>query len=137
MSEQQKPLKMYTAGSRYPSEYSVVAACFAHSHKEAKKLLWAGSDPLRVECDWDFTDMRVSRNAQHDDLISMAEEKEPHVIDNTAITRRMGWWCDGDGRCTCCDLATMDGDFPTCEVCEQCAECGHAEGCAAAAEDKP
>ena len=129
MSAPLKPLKMYTAGSRYPSEYSVVAACVARTHKEAKKLLWAGSGNLRQECDWQFTDLRVSRSKSDDQIAASIQPQEPHVIEDTAITRQMGWFCSGDAGCSCCGLYEMDGDFPLCQDCGFCAECGHDEKC--------
>lgn len=125
-----KTLKFYAAGSLNPGGvHTVVAACIATSHREARKLLWAGSDNLREECDWRFTDMQVGRRKEHDHLVAKIDRKEPHVIHDTSITRLMGWWCEGDRRCASCDLAEMDGDFPVCEHCEQCPECGHADEC--------
>lgn len=137
MSESDKPLKMYSAGARYPGEFSVVAACIARTHKEAKKLFWAGSGALREECDWQFTDMRVGRAKEHDEFVGLIAELGPHVIHDTAITRRMGWWCEGDKHCSDCGLAAMDGDFPVCDSCGLCSECGHDETCAKAAADTP
>lgn len=137
MSEPDKPLKMYTAGARYPDEFTVVAACIARTHKEAKKLFWAGSGTLREECDWRFTDMRVGRAKDKDEFVSLVAELGPHVIHDTAITRRMGWWCVGDKHCSGCGLAAMDGDFPVCDSCGFCGECGHDDTCAKAAADTP
>lgn len=123
-------LKCYSAGSLNPGGvHSVVAVCLATSHREARKLLWAGSDDLREECDWKFIDMQVGRCKEHDGLVLTIDRQEPHVIHDTAITRRMGWWCEGDKHCAACGLAEMDGDYPVCEHCERCAECRHAEGC--------
>jgi hypothetical protein len=74
--------------------------------------------------------MQVGRCKEHDHLIEKLDCKEPHVIHDTSVLRQMGWFCECDQSCTTCGLATMDGDFPLCEHCEQCAECGHLDDCA-------
>ena len=123
------PLKMYAAGALYPSEYSIVALCTARSHKEAKAVFWAGSDRLREECDWRYVDMRVKREPGGDKYIGKLKFAEPHVVEDVAVQRELGWFHDGDNNCADCGLYTMDGEFPVCEHCDCCEGCGHAEDC--------
>lgn len=124
-----RPLRVYFGGSVTPSEHAYVAACFAHTARQARNLMWRQSDRLTEDCDWNITYARV---AWQRGLSGMAESlgvTEPRMIDDTKTQRAMGWSCEGDSRCANCDLAEFDGDYPLCEHCEQCEECGHHHDC--------
>jgi hypothetical protein len=56
-------------------------------------------------------------------------QTEPGIVRNDAWLREHGFAGEEDARCDCCDLATMDGQWPLCEVCNRCDECGHADDC--------
>lgn len=126
-----KPLKCYVAGSIYPNEFSHVEACVAHSHAEAKALMWRSGSQIQEECDHRYVDMRVQRHQGGDSITY--HYREPSMV-RREHKRALGWFCDGDSQCQNCELYEMDGDFPVCEECEQCTECGHADGCSQASE---
>ena len=119
--------KVYVGGD----SDTICGACVADSVKEAKALLWNDSD-VRDACDGDYYNLRVRRARQYD-IIARAWSLEPGVVRNSAALRAMGFGIDGDPACVSCGLYTMDGEFPLCPDCEQCAECGHAEDC----EERP
>ncbi|MCY1358120.1 hypothetical protein D9M68_310880 [compost metagenome] len=124
-----KPLKCYFAGSCNPDEHVYVDACFAHSHREAKKLLWKHGSEIQQECDWRYFDMRVARQSQFDGLAPKFGVMDQGVVHRDDIQRQMGWRCEGDSQCSACDLAEFDGKWPVCEECRQCSECGHDDDC--------
>ena len=129
VTEQKKrPLRIYFGGSVCPGDFDYVSACFAHTAREAKKLMWAQGD-LAEECDWNYTDARVSWQRAYDGLAASLGVTEPRLIRDTKTQRDLGWSLDGDSRCESCDKATFDGDYPVCEECGQCAECGHTDDC--------
>lgn len=52
-------------------------------------------------------------------------EKDPHVLRLAGFAEE-----PGDTRCSCCGRASMGtSEGAICAECEQCAECGHADGC--------
>lgn len=124
-----KPLRCYFAGSKYPGDFPYVEACFAHSHKEAKPLLWRNGSELNHECDGEYFAMTVRRHEQFEHLADKYGITSPGVIHDDRILRDMGWSCDGESRCANCERAEYDGQYPLCEHCEQCEECGHQPGC--------
>lgn len=116
-------MKVYVGGA---SE-DLCAACVANSVKEAKAVLWNDSD-VRDACDGDYFNLRVRRKRSLDSVAR--EYQEPiGIIRGLGTLRAMGFWTEGDPACIACGLYTMDGEFPLCPDCEQCAECGHAEDC--------
>ena len=126
-----KPLRVYFGGSASPDEFPYVAACFAHTHREARKLMWARHGDLCADCQDDFTMLRVSRQREHDSLASQLGVTEPQLITDDKVQRDLGWSLYGDDRCEQCERATFDGEWPLCESCNQCAECGHHHECTA------
>ena len=120
-------LKVYVGGD---SE-NACGACVANSVKEAKALLWNDSD-VRDACDGDYCNLRVRRERQHD-IVARAWSLGAGVVRNIDALRAMGFCIEGDRPCVGCGLYTMDGLFPLCPDCEQCADCGHAEYC----EERP
>lgn len=130
-----RPLQVYFGGSASPNEFSYVAACFAHTARDARKLMWARSGRLCEDCYDDFTMLRVVRQRGHDALAAELGVTEPQLITDDSIQRDLGWSLEGDDRCEQCERATFDGDYPLCDECRQCADCGHASGCAEHAQD--
>lgn len=122
-------LRCYFAGSKYPGDHVYVEACFAHTHREAKTMLWRDGGELNAECDGNYFDMAVKWQPQHDSIADKYGITAPGVISNDKILRDMGWSCDGDSRCANCDLAEYDGEYPLCEHCDQCEGCGHHAKC--------
>lgn len=58
---------------------------------------------------------------------------EPHDLPNPptepraatrAEERAIGFGCEGDDQCGYCELWSMDGEYPVCQKCEACTECG-------------
>ena len=45
------------------------------------------------------------------------------------VQRLAGWRIEGDDECCNCTLWSWNGDFPVCDVCERCSECGHDSEC--------
>ena len=115
--------KVYVGGD---SE-GAFGACVANSVKEAKALLWTDSD-VRDACDGEYYRLRAHRDRRLDN-IARAWSLETGVVRNSAVLRAIGFGIDGDPACIACGLYTMDGEFPLCPDCEQCADCGHAEYC--------
>jgi hypothetical protein len=48
------------------------------------------------------------------------EEREP----TNEELRLHGWGCEDDDSCDTCGLHSFDGEFPVCEGCGQCEDCG-------------
>lgn len=119
-------LKCWFAGSSWPEDFAWVDAVFANSYREAKKTVWAKGTNIVDECDAEYTDLRLTRAKEHDHL---AVGNEPYVADDSKVLREMGWGYEGDSRCSACGGATLEGEFPLCDECECCAECGHDEDC--------
>jgi hypothetical protein len=124
-----KKLRCYFAGSRHPDEYPYVEACFAYSHREAKPLLWRDGSEIKAVFDGEYFDMSVKHQPEHDSLAEKYGITSPHVIGDDKLLREMGWSIEGDSRCANCNLAEYDGEYPLCEHCDQCEECGHPHDC--------
>lgn len=120
--------KCYFGGSVNAFEYDYVAACFAPDWATAKRLMWNKSERLDEECDGEWIAARVTRQSQFDHLLD-TKRTEAYVIYDISTTREMGWSSEGDSNCEKCGFATFDGEFPLCESCECCDECGHDEEC--------
>ena len=100
------------------------ALVFANTAVEARKLAYLHND---IGSDGWMT-LRVERQFQADELIP-ADASEPYLVTDMRVLRDAGWSMEGDPYCALCDRATMDGEYPVCGECEQCAECGHADDC--------
>ena len=114
--------KVYVGGSLVGG---VCAACVASCIGEARVFLWGYPDVLEA-CEFDYMQLRVRRDKSLDIL---AGGLPAGVVRDQSVLRSMGFSVDGDPMCAACGLYTMDGEFPLCPDCEQCAECGHAEDC--------
>lgn len=114
-------MKCYFGGARYPGDFVYVEACFAHSHKEAKKILWAQGSELNHECDGNYFDLRVRLHEEFNHLCDPTKA-EAYIISDDTTLRKIGWFCDGDASCCECCLYTMDNRFPLNEegFCEEC-----------------
>lgn len=122
-------LRLYFAGARHPSDWAVYReACFAHTSREAKLLMWRRGEFIQDECDWNYMELRVTRQREHDNMAAERGIAEPCIASST-FKRLFGWQCEGDSQCQHCMLYEFDGEFPVCEHCEQCTECGHADDC--------
>lgn len=116
-------MKCYFGGSSYPGSHIYVEACFANSHKEAKKILWRDGSELAHECDGNYFDLRVKRHEMFDNLYDKSKT-EAYVVNDDKTLREMGWLCDGDSSCAKCGLYTLDNKFPLNDhsLCEDCGE---------------
>jgi len=121
-------MKCYIGGSKEPGEFDFVTACFAANGKEAKRILWKYSD-LSDECEGEYFRARVIRDAKNDHIFEKTGRSDAHVVQDESVYREMGWVMEGDQRCALCSKAEYEGQWPICEHCEQCAECGHDDGC--------
>jgi len=106
------------------------ALVFARTAAQARKLGYLHND---IGSDGWIT-LRAERKPDADRLIP-ADANESYLVTDTRVLREAGWSCEGDLLCASCGLATMDGEFPLCDDCEQCAECGHADDCPPAAQE--
>lgn len=127
--ENARPLKCYFGGSSNPYDHAYVSHCFARTQKEAKKLMWS-QGRLNEECDGEWIDARIERKPAYDKLADGMQEA--YIATDTKIEREMGWMMDGDTICGTCGLATMDNEYPVCDECDQCTDCGHSDGCESA-----
>lgn len=122
-------MKCYFGGSSdMDKDFDFVTACFASDRDEAKRLMWKYGD-LSEDCDGDYMNARVIRRPEHDSLFGKDGKKDAHVVRDQALLREMGWMMEGDERCSWCGLATMDGEYPLCQDCETCSDCGHEHDC--------
>lgn len=124
-----KPLRVYFGGSVSPNEFPYVAACFAENAEQAKKLMWMASGALCEDCGDDYTRVRVKWQRCHNDLAGKVGATAPRLITDDETLRDLGWSLVGDDRCEHCEKATFDGDYPLCESCCRCGDCGHADDC--------
>lgn len=115
-------LKCYLGSANNNDEYCFHSVCFAENSRQAKKLMWKYSE-LSEACDGEYTEERVNRYKDYDHHLE-SEKTEAYVVTNTEILRQMNWRVDGDSSCSTCGLYEMDGEFPVCEECEQCPDCG-------------
>jgi hypothetical protein len=114
-------LKAYMVHDGEPSEKA--ALVFARTAQEARKLGDGWND---VGCDG-FLTVRANRLPEAD---KFAREGEGAYVEHkTSTLRQAGWHVDGDDTCGHCGLAEMDGDFPVCEECDACPDCGHMDDC--------
>lgn len=116
-------MKCYLGGARAPHEYQWVSACFANNAKEAKYLMWKHSDRLTEECDYEYIEARIIRGPQHDNLLN-DDKTEPYIIHENKTLRKMGWIMEGDATCDHCGLAEFGEQWPVCETCQSCTDCG-------------
>lgn len=121
-------MKAYMVHDGDPGENA--ALVFARTAAQARKLGYLHND---IGSDGWIT-LRTERKPDADRLIP-ADVNEPYLVTDTRVLREAGWSIEGDMLCASCGLATMDGEFPLCEYCEQCAECGHADDCPPAAQE--
>lgn len=87
---------------------------------------------------WHFTDIAdLDLEVDLQDFTSGTEPEASasHVESRTWVLRQYGFGFVGDARCFCCALPTMGSEFPLCDDCEQCDECGHDEGCSSTEDD--
>lgn len=61
-------------------------------------------------------------NSSHD--LPGDRPPKPGVENDFAVLRKVGWRMEGDASCDTCGLYELDGEFPVCEGCGQCADCG-------------
>lgn len=125
-----KQLRCYFAGSRSMyADVPYVDACFAYSSRDARALFWRSGCEIKGECDGQFFDMRVSYKPEHNHLAEKYGITEPKCVNADDILREMGWSIEGDAHCGHCNLAEFDGQYPVCEHCFNCSECGHTADC--------
>lgn len=122
-------MKCYFGGSSLQGlDHEFRSICFAQNLQQAKQLIWKYGD-VHEDCDSEYIYLRVVRRPEHDDMFGKDGRKDAHVVTDRAIYREMGWSVECDEHCDGCGLATMDGDFPLCDECDMCAECGHEDDC--------
>lgn len=97
---------------------------FANSNQEAKKIGYL-VDNVGSE---GFITLRASRLPDVDSLLDCEKDK-PYVVKDDKTLRLSGFHLEGDDKCSSCGLAEFDGEFPVCESCGNCAECGCDEEC--------
>lgn len=115
-------MKCYFGGSQEPNDYEFVEACFANTALEAKLLMWT-QGRLKEECDDDYNGARIIRKPYYDCLRDTKKEA-PYIVCDQSTLREMGWGMDGDNRCDSCGLSEFEGEYPVCEDCCQCSDCG-------------
>jgi|TARA_R110000851_G_scaffold218427_3_gene371346 hypothetical protein len=115
-------MKCYVGGAYHWDEFEYHATCFANNRKEARKLLWY-TDVFEA-CDGVYTQLRVVRRPQDDDLLD-TNQTSPYVVYDNKTLRQMFYCIDGDSLCSTCGLFEMAGEYPVCDDCHQCPDCGH------------
>lgn len=88
-------MKCYFGGARYPGTFVYVEACFAHSHKQAKKLLQDHSSELNQECEGNYVELRVRLHEEFNHLCD-PNKTEAYIISDDATLRKIGWIFDED-----------------------------------------
>ena len=126
--ERSKKLKCYFGGSKYPMEYDFVEICFATSAREAKRLMWNSGHHFAEACDCDWLSASVKRRSEFDSHVQ-EDKSEPYVVTNNAQLRSMGFMQEGDDTCDHCGLSEYGGEFPVCQACRGCVDCGCDDDC--------
>jgi hypothetical protein len=114
-------MKAYMVHDGDPSEKAVLV--FARTAQEARKI---GNGWDDIGCDG-FLTVRAVRFPGADKFAH--PDKGSYVERKTATLRQAGWREEGDYTCGHCGLAEMGGEFPLCEECDACPDCGHADDC--------
>ena len=84
--------------------------------------MWNYSN-LNDSCDGEYVQARAVRDSELDYLLDDTK-KEAYVITNNRTLREAGFMCEGDSYCITCGLREMNGEFPVCDDCGQCDNCG-------------
>jgi hypothetical protein len=92
---------------------------FAPTVEKAKHFAW---DNSRFECD-SIDDLTVERFSDCDFLLR-EDRKETYIESDSATLREAGFYSEGDYQCAECERYTMGDEFPICEHCDRCEECG-------------
>lgn len=113
-------LKAYLTYEKDHQEEEAVLV-FAHNKREAAKI---GYRQVYAEYK---KDMRAHRVPEADAFLDTNRPTHPYPyieLRNMAAQRAAHLAYDGDDSCDTCGLYTMNGEFPICEGCRQCVECG-------------
>jgi hypothetical protein len=92
---------------------------FAPTLETAKHFAW---DNGGFECD-SIDDLTVER-LEGCDFLLREDRNETYIERETYTLREAGFYSEGDEKCDECDRFTMNGEFPICEHCDRCEECG-------------
>lgn len=118
-----RPLRAYMVWCGDAPVETGAALVFAPTARVAKNIGWNS-----CSFDADFIHTQTQRMPENDRLLDPTAT-EPYYVTDEAVLRKAGWHCETDHMCASCELYDMDGQFPACPECNQCAECGHEETC--------
>lgn len=119
----------------HPEDGGKWALVYAFTEAEARDLALPHVSVRYHQGDWEPEprDFGVQR-APEADAFARADDR---VEGRIRVERLIGWRCEGDSTCSTCGLAEFDGEFPVCEDCQNCDECGHDTDCPEALSIEP
>ncbi len=101
-----------------------------------KWLAWApDSETARTICLGDTEAPSIDDMTAEREHSLESQDGEPFIEGDYSILRDLGFMCESDSSCDTCGLYEMDGEFPVCDECGQCPDCGHSDYCETGKEE--